>query len=384
VSAARTGGAAGPVLLVVGPAQHGVTAAALAQAGVDLPPGRPRVVRRDRVVGPDAVADLAADLGGGTVHAHVTDRLFGRTPEEAATCVVALARTCTLVVTLHDLPQPSDGAVNHPRRARAYAAVARAAAAVVVSSEHERRLLRAGLRDTSGGGSENTTGDVAEVDARVTVVPLPVPATLAPPGPTGARDVDPEVAQDAAVLGFLYPGKGHDAVLEALTGLPATVGLRALGRASDGHEDLVGRLGARAAELGRRFTVTGYVPDADLPRLLRSVLVPVAPHEHLSASGSINTWIGAGRRPLVPDSDYARELLVANPGAVQLYDHLPTAVARAVADPASTWLPAGFRGRPTLLDTVRAVRAVLAGVDAGVDAGAGAGSDAGAGAGVRS
>lgn len=364
MSTARAGAPADPVLLVVGPDQHGVTAAALAQARADVPGDPLHVVRRDRAVGPDDVDALAAELGPGTVHAHVTDRLFGRTPEEAADCVVALARTCTLVVTLHDLPQASDGPVNHPRRARAYAAVARSAAAVVVSSEHERRLLRASLHET--GGAEAA----AAVDGRVTVVPLPVPAPSAVPDDDHGDDdrdggaVDPGVARDAAVLGFLYPGKGHEAVLEALAGLPATVGLRALGRASDGHEDLVGRLADRAAELGRRFTVTGYVPDADLPRLLRTVLVPVAPHEHLSASGSINTWIGAGRRPLVPVSDYARELLVANPGAVQLYEDLPGAVARAVADPASTWLPPGFRGRPTLPETVRAVRAVLAGVGA--------------------
>lgn len=344
--------AGAPVLLVVGPAQHGVTAAALAQAGVDPsgPGPAPRTVRREHVVGADDVAGLLAELRGRTVHAHVTDRLFGRTPEEAADVVVALARECRLVVTLHDLPQPSDGTVNHPRRARAYAAVARAAAAVVVSSDHERRLLD---RCLTGSGD----------DVAVTVVPLPVP-TFEPAGDPSEGDPSAadEGAADVAVLGFLYPGKGHDAVLEALDGLPPGTGLRALGRPSDGHEDLVGQLAARAAALGRRFEVTGYVPDADLPRLLRSVLVPVAPHQHLSASGSIGSWIGAGRRPLVPVSDYADELLQRNPGAVLLYDDLPTALERAVRDPASTWLAPGFRGRPALVETVVAVRAVLAGV----------------------
>lgn len=349
-----------PLLLVVGPAQHGVTAAALAQAGVPGPGPAPRTVRRDRVVGPDDLGALVAELRGHVVHAHVTDRLFGASPEEAADVVVALARECRLVVTLHDLPQPSDGTVNHPRRARAYAAVARAAAAVVVSSDHERRLLDRCLLDTA----REQDGDV-----EVTVVPLPVPVlddpALDDPTPHGPPDAELATGTgDVAVLGFLYPGKGHDAVLEALDGLPATVGLRALGRPSDGHEDLVGQLVARAAALGRRFEVTGYVPDADLPRLLRSVLVPVAPHQHLSASGSIGSWIGAGRRPLVPVSDYARELLGRNPGAVLLYDDLPTALAQAVRDPATTWLDPGFRGRPTLTETVRAVRAVLAGVDA--------------------
>lgn len=325
------------VLLVVGPAQHGVTAAALVQAAV---PGPVEVVRCERPVGPDDVAGLTAAVRGRLVHVHVTDRLFGRSPEEAAEFVVALAGSCTLVVTLHDLPQPSDGTVNHPRRSAAYARIARAAAGVVVSSEHERRLLHA--CGVEGPGP--------------VVVPLPVPS---PGVDLGERDA--ASAGDVAVLGFLYPGKGHEAVLEALVDLPAAVGLRALGRPSEGHEDLPERLSARAAQLGRRFTVSGFVPEPDLPRSLRSVLVPVAPHEHLSASGSINTWIGAGRRPLVPVSDYAEELLTRNPGAVELYDDLPDALSRAVADPGRTWLPSGFRGHPTVEEAVVAVRTAIAG-----------------------
>lgn len=327
------------VQLVVGPAQHGVTAAALVQAAV---PGPVEVVRCERAVGLEDVEPLSRSVRDRVVHVHVTDRLFGRTPEEAAEFLVAVAAGCTLVVTLHDLPQPSDGPVNHPRRSTAYARIARAAAGVVVSSEHERRLLSACGVD----------------DARVSVVPLPVPSSC------GAHDPEsgPPAGRDVAVLGFLYPGKGHAAVLEALRDLPSEIGLLALGRPSEGHEDLVASLSARAAELDRRFAVTGFVPEADLPRILRSVLVPVAPHEHLSASGSINTWIGAGRRPLVPVSDYVTELLDRNPGAVDPYDDLPTALAGAVADPGRTWLPRGFVGHPTVHETVAAVRAVIAGV----------------------
>ena len=92
--------------------------------------------------------------------------------------------------------------------------------------------------------------------------------------------------------------------------------------------------------------MTGYVPDDELPALLRSAVVPVAPHEHLSASGSINSWIGAGRRPLVPRSDYVAELEERSPGCVWVYDDLRAALARAWRDPAATWLPGGTPGRP--------------------------------------
>ncbi|MGI4894649.1 MAG: hypothetical protein ACRYF3_06025 [Janthinobacterium lividum] len=330
-------------LLVVGPAQHGVTAAALEQARV---PGAGRVVRHEHL-GP--LEEVVATLPDGPVHVHVTDRLFGVTPAAAGEFCVGLARVRPLVVTLHDLPQSSDGALNHPRRSAAYAQIANAAAAVVLASAHERRLLLACVADRLGAGT------AAEVDARTHVIPLPVPEF--PPAPVARHDAP---LCGAAVLGFLYPGKGHAAVLDALTGLPAEIGLDAFGRASDGHEDLVEALTRQAATSGRVFAVTGFLPEAHLLQRLRSPVVPVAPHEHLSASGSINYWIGAGRRPLVPRSDYTAELLARNPGAVRVYDRLALALRDALADPSSTWLPPGYRAGPSLAQTVSAVRAVVA------------------------
>ena len=51
------------------------------------------------------------------VHVHVTDRLFGATAEEATQALVALARRHPTTVTLHDVPQPGDGAVFDRRAA---------------------------------------------------------------------------------------------------------------------------------------------------------------------------------------------------------------------------------------------------------------------------
>jgi len=327
-------------VLVVGPAEHGVTAAALAQESAlrAMAPGRVHLLRRD---GRPAVADLRAAVRGappGPLLVHVTDRLFGTTPEEAADVVVALAHERPLVVTLHDLPQPSDGPRNAARRATAYRRMAQAAAAVVVASSHEERLLAA-----------------CGADVACQVVPLPVPELRSAPAADASAP-----PRTVAVLGYLYPGKGHEAVVAALPALPDGVGLTAWGRPSDGHEDLVGALTAQARALGRPCTVTGYVADDDLPALLRSAVLPVAPHAHLSASGSINTWIGAGRRPLVPRSDYVAELQERSPGCVWVYDDLPAALAQAWRDPAATWLPAGSAGSPTVADTAALLVPVLA------------------------
>ena len=325
-------------VLVVGPAGHGVTGTALGQEAAlrALAPVHP--LRRTAV--PD-VAELRAALRAaapGPVLVHVTDRLFGTTPEQAADAVVALAQERPLVVTLHDLPQASDGPRNAPRRATAYRRMAEAAAAVVVSSAHEQRLLAA-----------------CGTDVPAVVVPLPVPDLRSAPA------ADPSAPlRGVAVLGYLYPGKGHEAVVAALDALPAGVGLTAWGRPSDGHEDLVGTLTEQARARGRTCDVTGFVPDAELPGLLRSAVLPVAPHAHLSASGSINAWIGAGRRPLVPRSDYVAELDGRSPGSVLVYDDLPTALAQAWHEPARTWLPAGRAAGPTAAATAALLLPVLA------------------------
>lgn len=291
--------------LLVGPPEHGVT----------------RYARE--------LADAAGTDGPDVVQVHFTDRLFGPTAEESAAAFTARVAELgrPVVVTLHDVP-PDDGSVLQQRRARAYAAVVGAAAGVVVNSDHEAARL---ARFSS---------------ARPAVVPLPVQPLA--PGPVPPPD------GQVVVLGFLYPGKGHE---EALRALPPGVGLTALGRPSDGHADLVEELAA----LGP-LTVTGYVPDDVLPARLRAASVPLAPHRHVSASGSIGSWLAAGRRPLVPDVPYTREVEARSPGTLWRYDDLAPELARALAEPALTWLAPGTPVGPSWTATVEAYRAVWAGV----------------------
>ncbi|MFN7244952.1 MAG: hypothetical protein ACK4M5_17140, partial [Dietzia cercidiphylli] len=54
--------------------------------------------------------------------------------------------------------------------------------------------------------------------------------------------------------------------------------------------------------------------------------------------GSINTWAAAGRRPLVSDSDYTREMERRRPGSLLLTDatDLPEELRRLLDDPAPT------------------------------------------------
>lgn len=295
-------------------------------------------------VDPVPVGPVPLDPGPGPVdvvvpraHLQFTDRLWGPSPAAAADVVEHLAESTALTVTLHDLPQPSDGERNLRRRGDAYARVVAVARGVVVNSEHERALLRERL------GFEGT----------VEVIPLPV-------DPHPLPDVRPEPDGDVAVVGFFYPGKGHAEVVAAVAGPAAgrrgaradrvadgatrpdadATGVVALGRASPGHEAELRQLVDEAAALGVPFGATGYLDDATLLDRMRRASVPVAAHQHVSASGSIATWIAAGRRPLVPDTRYSREMASLRPGTLTLYPEggLAAAIAAALADPASTWL----------------------------------------------
>lgn len=290
-------------LLVVGNASHGVTryalnvGRALAKAG-----------HRTTSVQVESIEVVPPELSNcSLIHLHVTDRLFGGSAREATgrlrTLVASFAGRVSM--TLHDVPQESDGDAM-PGRIEFYRAAVELAAGIVVSSEHEAGLLRR----------------FVDRDSHPEVVPLMIepPAATAPPVTT---------ALTVGVLGFLYPGKGHIETLRAMEGLPEAVGFVALGTPSPGHHWLAEELTAAASAQGRECEITGFLPDDELLRRMREVTVPVAFHRHLSASGSINTWIAAGRIPLVPQSDYVVELDSRSPGVVSI--HPPHALADEIA-----------------------------------------------------
>lgn len=314
--------------VIVGPDQHGVVQFAHRIHDAVVGVGGSSVLVRQVERQDDASAPRVT--GADVAHLHVTDRLFGSPADRAADVVATLvdavrADGARIVVTLHDVPQPSDGRAFAVRTA-AYRRIADLADVVVVSSDHERLLL----------------ADVGIEPAVLEVIPLPVEtghvAEVESPGP-----------ETVGVLGFLYPGKGH---VEVAAALPPGTDFVALGRPSPGHEDLVDDLRAVSATA----RVTGYIEDDDLPAALHAVTVPVAHHRHLSASGSIVTWIEHGRRPLVVAGRYTRELDARSPGVVTLYeeDDLAGAMRRALADPASTWIASGVIAHPTADEVGRA------------------------------
>lgn len=181
-------------------------------------------------------------------------------------------------------------------------------------------------------------------DLNPVVIPLPI-ASCAGLQPDTDRDLPSSTTHpdiDIAIVGFIYPGKGHEQALRALTGLPSSVGLKAIGRPADTHDAMTGQLMSLARSLERRFTVIGFLAEPALLAEMRSTTVPVAAHHRIAASGSICAWLGAGRRPLVPDGPWTRELQARCPGSVTLYratgEGLADAIAAVIGDPSSTWL----------------------------------------------
>jgi glycosyltransferase involved in cell wall biosynthesis len=306
------------VSVVVGPPEHGANRHAATIAAIT---GTPLTTVDDaRAITVDHVD------GSALVHLHYTDRLWGPDATSAGRAfsdvVARLGRP--IVATLHDLPD-GDGTDRDRRRGDAYRLVAHAATARIVASSHERSRLR-----RCGG------------DAHVIALPIVTGDVRSSPRPDEPATV--------VVLGFLYPGKGHDDVVDAAACLPRPVRVVCAGAASPGHEDLPDALRRLAPDVA--IDVTGALSACAMHAVAAAATVPVVPARNPSASASLATWIGLGRRPLVADNAFAREIADHEPGLLTLYDPtrpdaLAHAIALAVADPASTWrnvaVPCAFR-----------------------------------------
>ncbi|MXG92215.1 glycosyltransferase [Nocardioides flavescens] len=304
-----------------------------------------------------SLAELDARAAGRSEawHVHFCDRLYAATPGEAADRIARWAQGGRLTLTLHDVPQPWAS----PERQRGYLDAVAAADAWAANSHHEVLLLDEARRLT-GSPSALAPGLVAHL-------PVPDSQTAALPGQPDARDGDEVVF---GVVGWVYPDKGHREVVRAAGRLAEAghrVRVRCLGAAVEGHADLVEELQGRAERSGVALEVTGFLDQADLEAAMQAVTVPVAAHRHLSASASVNSWLSTGRRPVVADGRYTRELAALRPGTLLLVDAddgpedsgeaLDAVVQRVLDDPGLTHLGPDARLAPHLGDTVAAYAA---------------------------
>ena len=337
-----------PVALVTcGPPDHGIVRFGRTLSDAALGLGFQGLIINE--ADPSRLADVADRLPSRTrlVHLQVNDWLFADPRGDAGHRIAELAAVLgrqgrALTVTLHDLPQTGVSPQLYLRRARIYSSMSDHVRGIVVASEHERDLLADAV---IAAGSETSGPRDGHSAPQVEVIPLPV---CRPSRPASRSDVSGN--RIVGIFGFIYPGKGHHDVLSELGTLDPPVTVRAIGRPSDGHEWMLDELRLAATRSGVGFECTGYVSDDEIDRQLRSIDVPIAPHPQVSASASINSWIGAGRRPLVLAGRYTRELDRRMPGAVALYEpgRLGRRVSKALNDFRLTALPTGTTVGPSV------------------------------------
>ena len=77
----------------------------------------------------------------------------------------------------------------------------------------------------------------------------------------------------------------------------------------------------RRAELGLgdRFRITGYLSEEDIETWIAATHLAILPFTDLSASGSLSSWIAAGKPMLVSDLPGFREYDARVPGALRFF-----------------------------------------------------------------
>jgi hypothetical protein len=284
------------------------------------------VVRHARAVAALVAAEGAGVVGSGPAdltHAQFSDTLWG---PDVATAAGAYERWSSavphpLVVTLHDVPGSDPDPAREARRREGYRRVLAASDGVIVSSRHE------------------ATKAAELTPHRPRVIELPLPAGSSRPA-TGAT-VSWGAGPTLGLLGFLYPGKGHAEVIAAAGRRAPAPRVVSLGAVSTGHQSLRRDLALHADRHGVELVVTGALSDIELTAAMAAVTVPLVPGRLVSASASLVTWVGHGRRPLVAAGAYADELAARHAGIVARYDgpdELDAAIEGALSDPLGTRL----------------------------------------------
>jgi glycosyltransferase involved in cell wall biosynthesis len=221
-----------------------------------------------------------------------------------------------LVVTLHDV---FDRATPKERWLDADSwslrLVARAADRLVVHSEVEVERL-AGIALAS----------------RIRVVPHFVEERRVPLSAEAARaHLGLGDQRIVTLLGFIYGRKGHADLVEAVPHLPTDVRLVFAGGSVAGKEGLLRRVRGRLEEMGAtdRVTITGYLSEEDMETWMAATHLAALPFRDLSASGSLSSWIAAGKPILASDLPGFHEYDRLVPGSIRFIDALDPATLAA-------------------------------------------------------
>jgi glycosyltransferase involved in cell wall biosynthesis len=246
-------------------------------------------------------------------------RGWGRGPRSAYRLVdFRRAWRGPLVVTLHDVFD-RDGLRERWLQPEMWGLrlVARTADRVVVHSDVEIGRLR---------------GIVPQDKLRV--IPHFVEQRSLPLTPAEARArLGVEGRRVVTLLGFIYGRKGHVAAAEAIAALPPDVLVVFAGGNVAGRDKVLRTVEQLSREQGLadRLRITGYLSEEEMETWMAASHLAILPFRDLSASGSLSTWIAAGKPMLTTDLDGFREVDARAPGALRFFPSLdPAAIARAI------------------------------------------------------
>lgn len=230
-----------------------------------------------------------------------------------------------LVVTLHDVFD-RDGLRARYVQPEAWSLrwLGRNADRVVVHSQIEVERLRG----------------IIDID-KIRIVPHFVESRTLPLSPEAARArLGLGDRRIVTLLGFVYGRKGHRYAVEAVPWMPPDAILVYAGGPVAGRSYVYDLALSKAAELdlGDRFRITGYLSEEELETWIAATHLAILPFTDLSASGSLSSWISAGKPMLVSDLPGFREYARRVPGALHFFRPteprpLGTAVSELLAGP---------------------------------------------------
>lgn len=152
---------------------------------------------------------------------------------------------------------------------------------------------------------------------------------------TARRALGVEERRVVTLLGYMTKRRGHQLVIDALTELPDDVIALFVGSTIEGRDHVGEALEEHAAEMGvaDRVRFMGYVPEAELERVLAATDVALCPFRSMSASGALATWISAGRPIVASDLTPMQELNTLQPGALHLFSpYEPSPLAGCISE----------------------------------------------------
>jgi glycosyltransferase involved in cell wall biosynthesis len=134
------------------------------------------------------------------------------------------------------------------------------------------------------------------------------------------------------ILGYVFPAKGHQLLVEAIPYLPSEIEVVFAGNAEADLEFKSSLIAlARSLNVDRQIRFTGYLSESEMEAYLLATDLAICAFKGFSASGSISTWISVACPILAFDLPQISEYNAISCEAIQVFSpYTPIALATAI------------------------------------------------------